>query len=324
MGLQAVAGVARLFSRRLLALQLNAGSRFPPADPVRTRCGGAELGLTGTPRGGAGKQSPEKRTAAGAYPGRPPHYSCRREGPPVLTVHSPASGSFTCSEKTHTEARQLPSNRGSAGGHRNGPPRPHLHGSCQTEEGGYEEVAEPPQPTRHSLYRLGRSPGHGEGPQDQGGVSRSTPAVSGDSASAVGRRDSNGGAGMGSGGLFTGVLERIEKFFFSKSSQNVQLQQACSGGYRDTSGLLPSTGGITERSQSAHKQVTPQRAPVASKSRYVLGSVKRSVTSTLQGCWCTSNFRSYPGSPVRKDVEDLHLDPADSSRDGHESKECGL
>lgn len=92
----------------------------------------------------------------------------------VLTTHSPASGSFTCSEEAHSEPLQPPHGPGRArraehGGERRAGARgcarpryrrgpelrrglgqhrarcPHLHGGRQPEEGGHKQVAEPPQ-----------------------------------------------------------------------------------------------------------------------------------------------------------------------------------
>lgn len=164
--ISAVTAVDRLSSRRLLALQLKAGSRFPPAAPVRTRrgadgCSGVMLGPQGPPRGRRRQAEPQQK-------GRPrrPSPTARRERQLVLTVHSPASGSFTCSEEARTETLQPPPRPGSrsAGGDRRGAacrpqprlPRPHLHGGRQPEEGGHEEVAEPPQPPRRPTTRHGR------------------------------------------------------------------------------------------------------------------------------------------------------------------------
>lgn len=105
---------------------------------------------------------------------------------PLLTTHSPASGSFTCSEETQAEplhprcglgwaglgrrdragsrvwGPQPASGRTSARAHRGlGQPQalahcPHLHGSRQPEEGSHKQVAKLPQPPRQAIARHGR------------------------------------------------------------------------------------------------------------------------------------------------------------------------
>lgn len=138
------------------------GSRIPPAAPFRA-------GASGAARGRRRQPEPQK-----SRPGARPAAAARREGRPVLTVHSSASGSFTCSGDARTETRQPPARPGprSAGGNRRGAergrlqpptgqpptgqPRPHLHGGRQPKESGHEEVAEAPQPPRRPPVRHGR------------------------------------------------------------------------------------------------------------------------------------------------------------------------
>lgn len=139
------------------------GSRIPPAAPFRA-------GASGAARGRRRQPEPQK-----SRPGARPAAAARREGLPVLTVHSSASGSFTCSGDARTETRQPPTRRGprSAGGNRRGAergrlqpptgqPRPHLHGGRQPEESGHEEVAEAPQPPRRPPVRHGRGRDRGD------------------------------------------------------------------------------------------------------------------------------------------------------------------
>lgn len=244
--ISAVTAVDRLSSRRLLALQLKAGSRFPPAAPVRTRrgadgCSGVMLGPLGPPRGRRRQAEPQQK-------GRP-----RRPSPAPAPLQLPGGKGSSYSLSTARRRGRSPAARRRAlkpysrrpgrgrapregtAGEPPAAPSPACPALTCTAAASPKKAAMKRLQSRHSRRAArppamaaagtgtasagaGRGHGGGAGPVGRGRRGRGIAAE----RSPRGRRG-------GQCGVFpvTGFFsERIEKCLLSKSSQNTELRGA--------------------------------------------------------------------------------------------------